>query len=159
MAQHGTAPRENPQSSGQTITAPTPDYAKRSGSSWALGGTVFAGVLMMVSGIMGILNGIAGIATDDIYTNIGDYVFEFSLTTWGWIHLVMGVIVAFTGWGILQRKDWARGVGIAIASLFAIEYFMFLPYAPVWSVVCIAIAVFVMWALATSHDHEHGTTP
>ncbi|MGW0706672.1 DUF7144 family membrane protein [Streptomyces sp. NPDC002643] len=155
MAQHGTTPRENPQSSGQTIPTPTPSYAKYSGSSWALGGTVFAGVLLMVGGVVGILNGIAGIATDDVYTTIGDYVFEFSLTTWGWIHVVMGVVATVTGWGILQHKDWARGVGIAIASLFAIEYFMFLPYAPVWSVICIAMAVFVMWALATSRDPEH----
>ncbi|MDX2825914.1 hypothetical protein PV416_33810 [Streptomyces ipomoeae] len=156
MAQHGTAPREN-SPTGQTISTPTPSYAKHSGTAWALGGTIFAGVLMTVSGIMGILNGIAGIAGDDVYTNIGDYVFEFSLYTWGWIHLAIGVVVAFTGWSILQGKDWARGMGIALASLFAIEYFMFLPYAPVWSIIAIAIAVFVMWSLATSHDHPATT--
>ncbi|UUU23568.1 DUF7144 family membrane protein [Streptomyces sp. DSM 40750] len=156
MTQHSTTPRENPQSD-QTISTPTPSYAKHSGSAWALGGTVFAGVLMMVGGIMGILNGIAGIATDDVYTPIGDYVFEFSLTTWGWIHLALGVIVTLTGYSILQGRDWARGLGIAFASLFAIEYFMFLPYAPVWSVIAIAIAVFVMWSLATSHNHERTT--
>lgn len=155
--QHSTTPRETPRSE-QTVSTPTPSYARHPGSAWALGGTVFAGVLMMVGGIMSILNGIAGIATDDVYTSIGNYVFEFSLTTWGWIHLVMGVVVTITGWGILQGKDWARGLGIAFASLFAIEYFMFLPYAPVWSVIAIAVAVFVMWSLATSHDRDRDTT-
>lgn len=149
MAQHSTEPRSNPPTH-QTISTPTPPQGRHSGPSWALGGVVFAGVLMLVSGVMGILNGIAGIATDDVYTDIGDYVFKFSLTTWGWIHLVVGLVVAFTGWGILQGRDWARGMGIALASLYAIAYFMFLPYAPVWSVIAIAIAVFVMWSLATA---------
>ncbi|MFI6336023.1 hypothetical protein [Streptomyces sp. NPDC050535] len=124
--------------------------ASDGGSSWATGGTVFAGVLMMVSGILSVLNGIAGIAADDVYTRLGSYVYEFNLTTWGWIHLVIGVLVAVTGWGILQGKGWARGVGIGLAALSMIEYFMFLPYAPFWSIVSIAIAIFVIWALATA---------
>ncbi|MEI5524751.1 hypothetical protein WB401_14775 [Streptomyces brasiliscabiei] len=149
MAQHSTAPRSNP------MSQETPTRHGETRSEWALGGMVFAGVLMMVIGVMGILNGIAGIATDDVYTNIGNYVFEFSLTTWGWIHLAFGIAVLATGWGVIQGRAWARAVGIALTSLFAIEYFMFLPYAPVWSVVCIAIAVFVIWSLATAPD-THG---
>ena len=148
MAQHSTAPRSN------TTSQETPMSHRGARSEWAHGGMIFAGVLMMVIGVMGILNGIAGIATDDVYTNIGDYVFEFSLTTWGWIHLVLGAVVAFAGWGILQGRDWARGVGIALASLYAIAYFMFLPYAPVWSVIVIAASVFVMWSLATAPEER-----
>ncbi|MGW0825095.1 DUF7144 family membrane protein [Streptomyces sp. NPDC002845] len=129
---------------------PSPHVTRPKGASWATGGTVFAGVLMLVSGIIGILNGIAGIAADDVYEPIGDYVFKFSLTAWGWIHLVVGLLVAATGWGILQAKDWARAVGLTLAALYLIEYFLFLPFAPVWSVISIAIAVFVMWSLATA---------
>jgi hypothetical protein len=47
-------------------------------------------------------------------------------------------------------------VGIALTSLFAIEYFMFLPYAPVWSVICIGVAVFVIWSLATAPESRTG---
>ncbi|BBC34831.1 hypothetical protein SGFS_061250 [Streptomyces graminofaciens] len=154
MAQHSTSPRSDP-TQHQTTVAPTPH--RDTGSSWALGGLVFAGVLMLVGGVVSIINGIAGIASDDVYAGVGDYTFEFSLTTWGWIHLAMGVVLAATGWGLLQGKDWARGVGIAITSLYVIEYFMFLPYAPVWSVICIALGVFVMWSLATSSP-DHGAT-
>ncbi|WP_327430188.1 DUF7144 family membrane protein [Streptomyces sp. NBC_01236] len=136
-------------------TAP-PDPESSAGSSWASGGTVFAGVLMMVSGVVGVLNGISNIATDDVYQRIGTYVYEFDLTTWGWIHLIIGVLVAVTGWGILKGFDVARGFGIGLAALYLIENFMFLPYAPVWSVVSIALAVFVMWALATA-EHSHAT--
>ena len=146
MAQHSTTPRQS------TASQETPTPRRETGSEWAHGGMVFAGVLMMVIGVMGILNGIAGIATNDVYATIGDYAFEFSLTTWGWIHLIVGLAVLGVGYGVIQGKTWARAMGIALASLFAIEYFMFLPYAPVWSVICIGIAVFVMWSLATSPD-------
>ncbi|RVU27574.1 hypothetical protein EOT10_09370 [Streptomyces antnestii] len=109
---------------------------------------MFAGVLMVVSGILGILNGIAGIARDDVYAHIGNYTYAFSLTTWGWIHLILGIIVTIVGYGILSTAEWARYAGIAIASLYVVAYFMFLPYAPIWSVIAIGIGVFVIWALA-----------
>ncbi|MEU1038142.1 hypothetical protein ACFYP4_13970 [Streptomyces sp. NPDC005551] len=134
--------------------AATPQAHRSSHSSWATGGTVFAGILMMVGGILSILNGIAGIAKDDVYQRIGSYVYEFDLTTWGWIHLIIGILVAVTGYGVLKGMSWARGVAIGLAALYIIEYFMFLPYAPVWSLISIAIAGFVIWALATS-DRSH----
>ncbi|MEU9208745.1 hypothetical protein AB0D27_12545 [Streptomyces sp. NPDC048415] len=137
--------------------SPKPSAGPAQDSGWATGGTVFAGVLMMVSGILGVLNGIAGIAADDVYARIGTYVYEFNLTTWGWIHLVIGVLVAITGWGVLKGAGWARGVGIGLTALYMIEYFMFIPYAPIWSLIAIVIAVFVMWALATAG--RPATTP
>ncbi|MBO1333579.1 hypothetical protein [Streptomyces sp. VRA16 Mangrove soil] len=132
--------------------APDPTRGQGEGNAWATGGMMFAGVLMLVSGVLGILNGIAGIAKDDVYGRIGDYVYSFNLTTWGWIHLIIGVLVAITGWGLLKGADWARGAGIGLAALYIVEYFMFLPYAPVWSVISIGIGVFVIWSLATATD-------
>jgi multisubunit Na+/H+ antiporter MnhG subunit len=119
------------------------------GRAWASGGTVFAGVLLLMEGILGIVAGIAAIAEDDVYTRVGDYVFEFNLTTWGWIHLILGVLLAVTGWGILQGAAWARGLGVGLAALAVVFQFMWLPYQPVWAVVSIAIGVFVIWALCT----------
>ncbi|MFI1929860.1 hypothetical protein [Streptomyces sp. NPDC020330] len=123
-----------------------------SGSPWAAGGTVFAGVLLFVDGVLGVLKGIAGIASNDVYTSINDYVFKFSVTSWGWIHLVLGVILILVGWGILKGAAWARGTGIVLASLNLIANFMWLPYTPVWAIVTIAIDVFVIWALCTDRS-------
>lgn len=78
-------------------TAPQRTPKPSSAGAWAAGGTLFAGVLMLVTGFMDIFQGIAGIAEDDVYTRVGDYVFKFNLTTWGWIHLILGVIVAIAG--------------------------------------------------------------
>ncbi|MFF5773903.1 hypothetical protein ACFY8V_32600 [Streptomyces californicus] len=119
------------------------------GSPWAAGGTMFAGVLLLVDGILGILKGIAGIASNDVYTRINDYVFKFDVTSWGWIHLVLGVILVLVGVGILQGATWARAAGVVLACLNLVANFMWLPYTPVWAIVTIAIDVFVIWALCT----------
>ncbi|WP_329119815.1 DUF7144 family membrane protein [Streptomyces sp. NBC_01465] len=122
---------------------------RSSGSAWAAGGTMFAGVLMVIEGIMGFLQGLVAIHNDDIYTRVGDYIYSFNLTSWGWVHLIVGVLVAGTGFGILLGQEWARFVGIGLASLNIVLQFMFLPYQPIWALTTIALGVFIVWALAT----------
>ncbi|MGX1131950.1 hypothetical protein RKD49_004140 [Streptomyces glaucescens] len=114
----------------------------------ASGGTVFAGVLLLVNGILAVLQGIAAIVEDDVYARLGHYLYEVSLSGWGWVLLVLGVIAAFTGAGVLRGAEWARAVGIVLASLGLITQFMFLPYAPFWALIMIAVDFFVIWALA-----------
>ncbi|MEV8551765.1 hypothetical protein AB0L04_18280 [Streptomyces glaucescens] len=125
--------------------------ARGPAGDWASGGTVFAGVLMLVNGLLAVLQGIAAIAEDDVYARLGDYVYEVSLTGWGWILVILGLVAAATGAGILQGAAWARMAGILLASLSLIAQFLFLPYAPLWSMIMIAIDFFVIWALATHH--------
>lgn len=123
----------------------------RGASPWASGGAMFAGVLMLVYGVLGILEGIAGIAKDDVYARIGDYVYKFNLTTWGWIHLILGILVAAAGYGILKGAAWGKAAGVALASLAVVAQFLWLPYQPLWALISIAIGVFVIWALCTDH--------
>ncbi|MGW1157432.1 DUF7144 family membrane protein [Streptomyces sp. NPDC002513] len=137
--------------------ARTTPHAKH--TAWATGGLAFAGVLMLVSGILGVLNGIAGIATNDVYARVGNYVYGFTLTTWGWTHVVIGALFAVTGWGVLQGREWARWIGVGLAALYMVEYFMFLPYAPVWSVIAIAIGAFVIWSLVAVERAERTPQP
>ncbi|MFJ2024933.1 hypothetical protein ACIODW_14160 [Streptomyces sp. NPDC087897] len=147
------------------FNAPTPDTptpgASRpaqpapgggSGSAWASGGTIFAGILLLVDGVLGVLKGITGVASNEVYTRINDYVFKFDVTSWGWIHLVLGVILVLVGVGILKGAAWARTAGVVLASLNIVANFMWLPYTPVWAIVTIAIDVFVIWALCTDRS-------
>ncbi|MEU9163465.1 hypothetical protein AB0D29_24745 [Streptomyces sp. NPDC048424] len=120
-------------------------------------GTLFAAVLLIVTGCLAIFQGIAAIANDDVYTRIGNYVFEFDLTAWGWIHLVIGIIAVLTGVGLIAGSNVARGAGIALASLSVLANFMWLPYQPWWSIIIIAIDVFIIWALCTSWTHAPAT--
>ncbi|MFC8131996.1 hypothetical protein [Streptomyces sp. NPDC057302] len=131
----------------------------RGESPWASGGTMFAGVLMLVYGILGILEGIAGIAKDDVYTRIGDYVYKFNLTTWGWIHLILGILLVVVGYGILKGATWGKACGVALAALAIVVHFLWLPYQPVWALISIAIGVFVIWALCTDRSDHHPDHP
>ncbi|MEU0116926.1 hypothetical protein ABZ137_25305 [Streptomyces bobili] len=113
------------------------------------GGAAFAGTLMLCSGFLAFLQGVAAIAEDDVYARVGSYVYGLSLTGWGWIHLVLGGLVVGTGTGLLRGADGARLPGVLLASLSLVTQFLFLPYEPVWSVVVMAIDVLVIRALAT----------
>lgn len=130
-------------------TAPPRKQSNGSGAAWASSGTLFAGVLMVVIGILDILQGIAAIAEDDVYQRVGDYVFKFDLTSWGWIHLILGILVTAAGAGILKGSEWGRMGGIVLASLNVIAQFMFLPYHPWWALFSMAISIFVIWALVS----------
>lgn len=115
---------------------------------WVTGAVVFAGVLMLMNGVLAIFQGISALAEDDVWARIGDYVYKINLTGWGVILIVLGAVVAATGWGILMGAAWARLTGIFVASLSMVAQFLFLPYAPIWSVIMIALNFFVIWALA-----------
>ncbi|GLP65912.1 hypothetical protein TUSST3_25320 [Streptomyces sp. TUS-ST3] len=149
---HATQPSAGEQSAHRAAgTPPTPAPGlgpTPTENSWAHGGVVFAGVLMLVNGIMAIFQGISALAEDDVWARLGDYVYKVSLTGWGVIMLCLGVVAAVTGAFILRGASWARMTGIFLASLSMIAQFLFLPYQPVWSVIMIGIDFFVIWALA-----------
>jgi hypothetical protein len=119
-------------------------------SPWASGLTLFAAAMMMVAGVWQALAGIAAIVNDQVYVATPQYIYRFDLTGWGWIHLLLGIVVAGTGFAVLKAMTWARIVGIALASLSLIANFLFLPHYPLWSLLIIALDVAVIWALATT---------
>jgi hypothetical protein len=120
----------------------------------AFGITSFAGFLLITVSIFQILEGIAAIADDKVYVRGLSYTYEFDVTTWGWIHLVLGLVALGTGIGILMGQTWGRIMGIVIAGLSTVSNFMFMPYYPFWSIAVIALNVFVIWALCTQLADE-----
>ncbi|CAM5467222.1 DUF7144 family membrane protein [Streptomyces pilosus] len=119
----------------------------RAESTWATSWTVAAAVLMTFGGIMAIFQGIAAIAEDDVFVSTRNFTYEFSLTGWGWVHLILGALVTAAGIALFQGATWARMVGVALAGLSMIANFVWLPYYPVWSIVLIIIDGFIIWAL------------
>ncbi|WP_078599863.1 DUF7144 family membrane protein [Streptomyces violens] len=118
---------------------------------WVTTGVTFAGVLMLVNGVLFVLQGISAIAKDEVYVRLDDYLYRINLTGWGWILLILGVVAVLVGCGILSGATWARMTGIMLAALSLVAQFLFLPYAPVWSVIMMALDVFVIWALTAYH--------
>ncbi|MER6418231.1 hypothetical protein [Streptomyces sp. NPDC001137] len=113
----------------------------------ASGLTVFAAVLLMIAGVLDIFRGIMAIANDDVFVNTPNYVFKFDLTSWGWIHLALGVVGVIVSLGLFTAATWARVGGVAIASLLIIANFLSVPYYPMWSLTLIAMYAFIIWGL------------
>ncbi|ROR44611.1 DUF4407 domain-containing protein [Kitasatospora cineracea] len=137
----------------------TPPAGPRAGGTraprnkgWVSGMVLFAGVVMLVNGILEVFHGIMAIAEDDVFVSTPRYVFRFDLTGWGWIHLVIGALVALVGFFVIQGAAWARIAGIFLASLSLIGSFLALPYYPLWALVIIALDVFVIWALCVYRE-------
>ncbi len=122
-------------------------------SGWAIGWTLFAGTMMVMLGIWWFFAGLVAIINDDFYVVTQEWVFKFSTTTWGWIHLVVGVIVLISGFGLFTGNVWARAVGVIIAVLAALVAFAWLPWYPVWAIIFIAVSAAVIWAL-TAHGRD-----
>ncbi|TSB20499.1 hypothetical protein FNJ62_20835 [Streptomyces benahoarensis] len=112
---------------------------------------MFAGVALTVSGPLSILQGVTGIASDTMFSP-PHYAYRFDLTSWGWIHLVIGVGLFIAGIGVLLHKAWGRGAGIALAGISVVTQFMFVPYYPVWSIIMMVFDLLILWTLArTAH--------
>ncbi|MFJ8075367.1 hypothetical protein ACIQ7Q_15895 [Streptomyces sp. NPDC096176] len=129
------------------MTATRTPPAHTAKQEWATGLAGFAAVMLFLVGLVAIFRGIMAIAEDDIFVTTPNYVFEFDLTSWGWIHLVLGAIAVIVSIGLLRNAVWARVTGVAIAGLVIIANFLSMPYYPVWSVVMIALSGFIIWAL------------
>jgi len=135
--------QRHPESS---TSSPRPAHEHRS-VGWVVGLSLFAGVMMIITGVLTAMEGVVALATNNVYVATPRYIFAFDLTTWGWIQVILGIVVVAAGAGVITGQLWGRVVGIAIAALTILANFAFIPYYPVWSLLVIALSVFVIWAL------------
>ena len=122
-------------------------------SGVAAGFTMFAAIMMILIGSFHIIAGLAGVLEDEFFAVTPEWIFQFDTTTWGWIHLLAGIVVILAGFGLFSGAVWARTVGVIVAAVSAVANFAWMPYSPVWSITIIAIDVFVIWAL-TMHGRD-----
>ena len=127
-------------------------------SPWAHGLAVFAGVVMVVGGAFQALEGLAGIVNDKYLVVLPNYLYAFDLTVWGVIHLLVGLALVVIGVSLLRGQTWARVAGIVAAAVAAILNFVWLPIAPLWAIMVIAVDMLVIWAL-TQYLRQPTLTP
>jgi hypothetical protein len=98
-------------------------------------------------GIFQAIAGLVAIIDDQFYVVTRNYTFDLDTTAWGWVHLIIGILVAAVGWSLFARRPWAGVAAITIAMLSAVANFFFIPYYPFWAILMIALDVWVIWAL------------
>ncbi|MGH8982253.1 MAG: DUF7144 family membrane protein [Acidimicrobiia bacterium] len=125
----------------------------RQGTGWLL----FSGVMLAIAGVTGILDGLWAIANGDEQVRvIGDNVilWDDSLTTWGWVYLIGGVIVLLAGFGVVGGAEWARAVGIFVAALWIVVRIPWVFAFPIATLIGIFLAVLVIHGLAVYGGQE-----
>jgi hypothetical protein len=122
-------------------------------SGWT-GWVVFAGVMLILVGCFQAVEGLVALAKDSYYlVRPSGLLVDVDYTTWGWVHLIIGVVAGLTGLGLLAGNTVARVVGVGVAFLSAIVNLAFVAAHPVWSTLVIAIDVVVIYAI-TVHGRE-----
>jgi hypothetical protein len=127
------------------------DIAQPSG--W-VGMVVFGGLMMIVAGTFHAMAGLVGLFNDSYWlVPSSDLVITVDYTTWGFVHLVLGVLAIAAGAGILAGQAWARVTGVVLAVISALVNIAFLAAFPLWAMLIIALDVLVIYALI-AHGKE-----
>jgi hypothetical protein len=122
-------------------------------SSWT-GWIGFAGLLMIIVGALQAFEGLIAIIRDEYYVLTPERIIVFDLTTWGWITLIWGIVVALAGLGLLARSGWARWFAIVVGSLnFVVQLgFVGSSQYPLWALTVLALTFVVLYALIVRWD-------
>jgi hypothetical protein len=110
-------------------------------------------VILILAGVLHAMQGVVGLANNEFYVAAQNWIFKFDTTTWGWVHILVGLVAIGTGVGLFYGAVWARTVGVIVAAISVFANFIWLPYYPVWAILVIAFDFFVIWAL-TGHGRD-----
>ena len=116
-------------------------------SAWAISGITFAATMMVMTGVFQVINGLVAIFNDEFYVAVRGYTFDLDTTAWGWIHLIIGVLATVVGFALFSRATWAGITALFLCVLSAVDNFFFIPYYPFWSVLLVALDVWIIWSL------------
>ena len=125
-------------------------------SGVAVGVTVTAAVILIIAGVLHAMQGVVGLVNNEFYVSTQNWIFKFDTTTWGWVHILVGLLAIGTGIGLFYGSVWARTLGVIVAAVSVFANFVWLPYYPVWAILIIAFDFFVIWAL-TAHGRDINT--
>jgi hypothetical protein len=126
---------------------------RREPTAWT-GFVVFAGIMLLMLGGFQAIEGLVALIRDEYYVvTRNGLLLTLDYTTWGWIHLIIGLIAVAAGIGVLAGQMWARVIGIVIAVISAFANLAFLSAYPIWTTIIIATDVIVIYALA-AHGRE-----
>jgi hypothetical protein len=126
--------------------------AQREPTGW-VGWIYFASMMMLVLGGLQALTGLVALFKDDFYLVAEKALVAFNFTAWGWINILLGLVLVITGIEIARGSGWARVIASLLVVVNAIGNLAFLPAYPVWSSIALIIDALILYAL-TVHGGE-----
>ena len=121
--------------------------ASRSSVGW-LGWIMFAAIFMVTIGTLNAIQGLAALFRDEAYwVTLNGAVVAFDVTTWGWIHLIFGILLVIVGVLLMRGSTFARVVGIGLVALNMVAQFSWSTLYPFWALIVIALDIVILYAL------------
>lgn len=121
-------------------------------TNW-VGWVFFAGFMMILLGILQGIAGLTALLNSQWLLVTKEHLLVLNFTAWGWIHLVIGLVVLIAGFSVMHGSAWARVVGVLVAIVSVVANLASVNTYPVWSVVMIVIDILIIYAL-TVHAGE-----
>jgi hypothetical protein len=118
---------------------------------------VFAGVLLLIAGVLNIVYGIAAIGDSKFFTENATYIIS-GLHTWGWILLILGVLELVAAFSLFSGGEFGRWFGVFIASLNAIGALMTLSARPFWSLGIFFLTLIIIYKLTEGPQGPYTST-
>ena len=106
-----------------------------------------AGGVLVLSGVISVIQGVVALSNDTYLTVARQSIFHSEPSTWGWVQLVVGVVVLGTGVAVTRRAPWARPVGVTVAAISMVANFLFFPGRVFGSMLVIAVDALIIGAL------------
>jgi hypothetical protein len=123
------------------------------------GWLIFAAVALGIGGIMRIFDAIWAFRYHgSVPENLQNALWGHTLKNYGWLWLVVGIILILCAFGVMARSQVSRWIGIFAGAVAAISAIWWMPYYPIWSLTYIALGVLVVYALAAHGGREAAVT-
>jgi hypothetical protein len=154
VAGQQVAGQQDPGASYRRGTAPSAEWRAAGQPQAARSGNAMGGVLSVVAGLLAFLAGLGFVIRPRFYPTLAGYAYHWTGTGWGWVMLILGVVLFAAGASVLLGVPAARPVATGLAVLTAIGGFLFLVYSPFWGVVLVALSIFAIWGLLRGTDEQ-----
>jgi len=132
------------QTPAEGVSAARADYVDERGDGWV----VFAGIMLMIVGVVNVIGGIAAIDDANFYTANAQFVFA-DLNTYGWAITILGSVQVLVALGIWARNGFSRWMGVLFASLNAFVQLLMMPAFPLWSLALFTVDLLIIYGLIT----------
>lgn len=116
----------------------------------------FGGVLMVVVGVFAVIEGLFALFLPTTYVATSQTVVTLTFTGWGWLHIILGALVAVVGAALLREDvpGWARVTAIVLVTLNVLVQLTWLPAYPIWSILMIVLDIIIIGALVALADRR-----
>ena len=153
----GVPKDRTPTAAAQAAYLREPASYGRDTDDWS-GWISFAGIMMILLGAFQLVEGLVGLFSPTYYlVGAEGLVLSLSFSAWGWLHLLLGILILAAGFAVLAGKPWGRFTGIVLAGLSALANLVFIAAYPMWSIIIIAVDIAVIYALATDRRGQQAS--